>query len=177
MSDRESIEIAATFAPKLFVTEEKDHTIRFFRRAGEQVGKLDFNGPKMTFEGDAEASVDAFVTVFAGWFYSRVKEVATALAQPEQEPVMFNGLTEAETNESASVMGSTPPQSKPEPAGVEDMKVYAAIADGYNKRQREPLTEEVLEYLAPVGTTWRDMVKFARRVERAHGIGGEHEQK
>ncbi len=35
-----------------------------------------------------------------------------------------------------------------------------------------PLPEQVLEYIAPVGTTWRDMVKFARRVEQEHGIGG-----
>jgi hypothetical protein len=48
----------------------------------------------MTFEGDADASVDAFVKAFAGWFYFRVKEVAAAqgigensLAQPERKPL------------------------------------------------------------------------------------------
>lgn len=39
--------------------------------------------------------------------------------------------------------------------------------------QRKPLTEEQIEYLAPVSFTWRDMVTFARAIEAAHGIGGE----
>jgi hypothetical protein len=36
--------------------------------------------------------------------------IAPPAAQPEQEPVMLNGLTEAETNATASVIGLT---SKP----------------------------------------------------------------
>ena len=94
MSDRESIEIAATLAPELFVAKEKveDHAIQFYRH-GEQVGKLDFSGPKMTFEGDADASVDAFVTAFADWFDLRVKEVAAALARPEPEARVNTELT------------------------------------------------------------------------------------
>jgi hypothetical protein len=80
---------------------------------------------------------------------------SAAPAQPE--PVMFNGLTEAETNESASVMGSTPPQ-------------------------REPLTEEEIVYLWEWSATAEaertastQQHAFARAIERAHGIGGEHE--
>jgi hypothetical protein len=41
------------------------------------------------------------------------------------------------------------------------------------RTQRKPLTEEEIEYLAPVSFTWRDMVTFARNVECEHGIGGE----
>ena len=37
--------------------------------------------------------------------------------------------------------------------------------------QRKPLTEEEIEYIAPVSFTWRDMVTFARNVECEHGIG------
>ena len=39
--------------------------------------------------------------------------------------------------------------------------------------QRKPLTEEEIEYIAPVSFTWRDMVTFARMIEHEHGIGGE----
>ena len=41
--------------------------------------------------------------------------------------------------------------------------------------QRKPLTEEEIENLGPLSFTWRDMVQFARAIEKAHGIGGEHE--
>jgi hypothetical protein len=39
--------------------------------------------------------------------------------------------------------------------------------------QRKPLTEEQIEYIAPVSFTWtwRDMVTFARLIEGEHGIG------
>ena len=38
---------------------------------------------------------------------------------------------------------------------------------------RSPLTEEEIEYLAPVSFTWRDMVTFARNIEHEHGIGND----
>jgi len=41
--------------------------------------------------------------------------------------------------------------------------------------KRKPLTEEEIENLGPLSFTWRDMVQFARAIEKAHGIGGEHE--
>ena len=68
---------------------------------------------------------------------------ARVLAQPE--PVMVNGLTEAETNASASVMGLTRPQ-------------------------RKPLTEEEIYKLFG----WY-AVPFVRAVERAHGIGEQND--
>lgn len=40
---------------------------------------------------------------------------------------------------------------------------------------RKPLTDEEIEDLGPISFTWRDMVTFARAIERAHGIGGKHE--
>ena len=70
--------------------------------------------------------------------------------EPEQEPVMFNGLTEAETNASASVMGLTPPK-------------------------RKPLTEKEIgkatEHIAGMHCAIVD--EIARAIEAAHGIGGE----
>ena len=72
--------------------------------------------------------------------------------EDEQEPVMFNGLTEAETNASASVMGLTPPK-------------------------RKPLTEKEIgkatEHIAGMHCAIVD--EIARAIEAAHGIGGEHE--
>ncbi len=67
-----------------------------------------------------------------------------------------------------------------EPAGAEDMKVYAAIADGYNKRQRKPLTkEEIKEFTnglngihPPISRQRRDLL-LVRVAEAAHGIGGD----
>lgn len=50
--------------------------------------------------------------------------------------------------------------------------IYLA-SDGrfYDIPQRQkPLTEEQIEYIAPVSFTWRDMVTFARNVEREHRI-------
>lgn len=39
--------------------------------------------------------------------------------------------------------------------------------------ERKPLTEQEIEDLGPLSFTWRDMVQFARSIERAHGIGGQ----
>lgn len=122
---------------------------------------------------------------------SLVKKLEDTLAQPE--PVMFNGLTEAETNASASVMGLTRP--KPEPvlykwaalfedpnndwqAGYEHARRWVlevGLQSIATPLQRKPLTEEEIENLGPLSFTWRDMVQFARAIEKAHGIGGEHE--
>jgi uncharacterized protein YodC (DUF2158 family) len=45
-----------------------------FRNGDEVVGKLDFNGPKMVFTGNADESVDAFVRAFGHWFDGRLKQ-------------------------------------------------------------------------------------------------------
>jgi hypothetical protein len=37
--------------------------------------------------------------------------------------------------------------------------------------QRKPLTDEEIEDLGPISFTWRDMMQFARAIEKAHGIG------
>ena len=148
-------------------------------------------------------------------------EVIAALkTQPEP---MLNGLTEAETNASASVMGLTRP--KPEPCADESdcdhmpwcrirkacqKQARAALAQpeqepvawryledpfGANEYlitddpdtakgpgwtplyalppQRKPLTEEEIAQI-----DWKDgetLHDFARAIEKAHGIGGEHE--
>jgi hypothetical protein len=92
-----------------------------------------------------------------------VLEVIAALkTQPEQEPVAWRYLEDpfganeyliTDDPETAKGPGWTPLYTHPP--------------------QRKPLTEEEIEYLAPVSFTWRDMVTFARMVEGEHGIGGE----
>ena len=75
--------------------------------------------------------------------FDNVESLYVEDAQPEQEPVMFNGLTEEETNASASVRGLTPPK-------------------------RKPLTEEQIAQI-----DWKDgetLHDFARAIEKAHGI-------
>jgi len=41
---------------------------------GKQVGKLDFNGPEMSFEGDAAESAKVFIECLANAFHGRLKE-------------------------------------------------------------------------------------------------------
>jgi len=41
---------------------------------GKQVGKLDFNGPQLVFEGDAEASAKVFIDWIASSFKGRFDE-------------------------------------------------------------------------------------------------------
>ena len=51
----------------------QSYTIKF-HNGTEVVGKLDFNGPQMKFEGNADQSVDAFVMAFGHWFDKRLKQ-------------------------------------------------------------------------------------------------------
>ena len=41
---------------------------------GKQVGKFDFNGPELVFEGDAEESAKVFVDWVANTFHGRLEE-------------------------------------------------------------------------------------------------------
>ena len=58
-----------------------NHTITFHRRSGDgtindnnKVGTLDFNGPALVFEGDAEESAKVFIEWIAQMFAVRLKE-------------------------------------------------------------------------------------------------------
>lgn len=50
-----------------------DYTIAFLRD-GKQIGILDFNGPTMTFEGDAENSAKVFFDWIAQLFAGRLED-------------------------------------------------------------------------------------------------------
>jgi hypothetical protein len=111
----------------------------------------------MTFEGDADASVDAFVKAFAGWFYFRVKEVAAAQgAQPEQEPVAW-------MQESTGCIRFD---------WWFDKHGYVPLYT--TPPQRKPLTEdEISEIAMDCSFVSESDTYFARAIEKAHGIGGE----
>jgi len=50
------------------------HTIKFLNPQNEQVGVLDFNGPGLLFEGNAEMSAIIFIDWIAKIFSERLKE-------------------------------------------------------------------------------------------------------
>ena len=56
--------------------------------AGKQVGKLDFNGPEMVFEGDAAESAKVFIDCVANAFRGRLEEERKA-GRKEAEQVSW----------------------------------------------------------------------------------------
>ena len=72
-------DIAVPVGTFAFHSPIQNYTISFhngadFRNGDKVVGKLDFNGPQMKFEGNADESVDAFVRAFGHWFAGRLKQ-------------------------------------------------------------------------------------------------------
>lgn len=63
--------VSPTTAPPLYI--KPDYSVTF-SNSEKQVGKLDFNGPKMMFEGDAEESARIFFEWIAKSFEDRLKE-------------------------------------------------------------------------------------------------------
>jgi len=60
--------------PLTFEQPKPDYNIRFFNAENEEVGALDFNGPGLTFEGNAEVSAIVFINWMAKTFVGRMKE-------------------------------------------------------------------------------------------------------
>jgi hypothetical protein len=109
---------------------------------------------------------------------TRFEALRAALAQPEPFNPEWDRVKALEESlrEHMAEIHRLKALAQPEPAGAEDMKVYAAIADGYNKRQRKPLTDEEIDLVcAPLGFAQMCPREVARAIEKAHGIGGEHE--
>lgn len=127
-----------------------------------------------------------------------VLEVIAALkTQPEP---MFNGLTEEETNASASVMGLTQPKPEQEPVAwnwVLDGKDYGPVYYGkppdaditkqaeqrgrtvrllYTappQRNTLPLSDDEIKCIKPICADFVSFRAGVRHAEREHGIGGE----
>ena len=69
-------EINYSFKPtgQIFVFNFKpDYNISFHNN-GQEIGKLDFNGPSLVFTGEAEESAKVFIDWVARSFYGRLEE-------------------------------------------------------------------------------------------------------
>ena len=69
-------EINYSFKPtgQLSVSNFKPNYNIAFHNNGQEIGKLDFNGPKMVFTGDAEESAKVFIDWIARSFAARLEE-------------------------------------------------------------------------------------------------------
>ena len=69
-------EINYSFKPtgQLSVSNFKPNYNISFHNNGQEVGKLDFNGPKLVFTGDAEESAKVFIDWIARSFHGRLEE-------------------------------------------------------------------------------------------------------
>jgi hypothetical protein len=54
---------------------EPNHTIALFNKVHKEVGKLDFNGDKLKFEGDVEESAKIFFDFLLSSFNQRIEEI------------------------------------------------------------------------------------------------------
>jgi hypothetical protein len=69
-------EINYSFKPtfQLAVLDPKPNYNISFHNNGQEIGKLDFNGPAMVFTGDAEESAKVFIDWIARSFAARLEE-------------------------------------------------------------------------------------------------------
>jgi hypothetical protein len=69
-------EINYSFKPtgQLHLLDSKPNYNISFHNNGKEIGKLDFNGPKMVFTGDAEESAKVFIDWVARNFAARLEE-------------------------------------------------------------------------------------------------------
>jgi hypothetical protein len=69
-------EIKYSFKPtgQLSVSNFKPNYNISFHNNGQEIGKLDFNGPALVFTGDAEESAKVFIDWIARSFHGRLEE-------------------------------------------------------------------------------------------------------
>jgi hypothetical protein len=69
-------EIKYSFKPtgQLAIRDIKPNHNISFHNNGQEVGKLDFNGPALVFTGDAEESAKVFIDWVARCFHGRLEE-------------------------------------------------------------------------------------------------------
>jgi hypothetical protein len=101
-------------------------------------------------------------------------EKSTGMAQPEQEPVawMYHGIRHDDTpHERPSLIW------KPEYMDAMSAEKGAKATPLYTAPpQRKPLTDEEIERACvPLGAAMLSFTEVARAIERAHGIGEQHE--
>lgn len=59
---------------QLHIADLKPNYNITLHRHGQEIGKLDFNGPELVFEGDAAESAKVFIDWVANTFHGRLKE-------------------------------------------------------------------------------------------------------
>lgn len=116
--------------------------------------------------------------------YKAFNMVYEALAQPEQEPVAWR-ITDGEGDwdyrtelpEEWSIQWSARYGRKYEPLYTRaDGNHFGDVTE---MAAHKPLTDEQMRECAqamdaePLSEGWKELIKFARAIERAHGIGGE----
>jgi hypothetical protein len=63
------------FATTMTIESSKpDYNITFHDKDSQVIGRLDFNGPALAFEGDAKESATVFISWIAEIFSKRLKE-------------------------------------------------------------------------------------------------------
>ncbi len=65
-------------SPMVSFDLKKDHAITFNDLDGKQIGRIDFNGPSMIFEGNLDPSAKIFFNLIALFFDQRLKEERSA---------------------------------------------------------------------------------------------------
>ena len=61
-------------SPITLAVAKPNHSVTFINSESKQVGKLDFNGDRLEFEGDADESAKVFVDAMGHWFAGRVEQ-------------------------------------------------------------------------------------------------------
>lgn len=76
---------------QLQIAKFKPNYTLTFHRDGKEIGKFDYNGPEMLFEGDAAESAKVFIDCVANAFHGRLEEEREAGRQEAlaQEPVAY----------------------------------------------------------------------------------------
>jgi hypothetical protein len=152
------------------------YNISFRNNDGQEIGKLDFNGPALVFTGDAEESAKVLIDWAARSFAARLEderksEREQAIAEPVREPVYVQ-LRHIDDDGDVSPWGQPldPKERHTKWAkGVEMRLLYTTPP----AQPAEPLTDEQIDQVANSILTddpvrwWRQL---ARAIEAAHGI-------
>jgi len=130
----------------------------------EYAAQNPLGGPAKVFDAMADAirAGDDYHATLRRYGFAEVK----ALAEPEQEPVAWMMVENKKYGDSVVLRKNKPKAYNAEWWTLEPL--YTAPTP------RKPLTDEALHQVIRAGN-YDSMEQFARAIERAHGIGEQHE--